>query len=631
MCILLKTIIVSCLIINNLILFFNNKYNSKRGDNSLKPENTEYKRIIVNKLVNFGINITPPMLDLILKLEKPLEKIPLIVKELSFLPSFNGHLSKNQLSKISNEELINVLKREIIKENQSPAKVESSKTIKNIDVIESTIKNENDNNNIKLKTSPLNDNAFKIENSLVKKEKNSPIDSKSEYFIEKAKKKEENFKLTGSSKSTLTFRPVAKNYSTEYEILKDPTGKLYTTGSYEDFYELTVDKFNRLQSLMKKRSDVLSYSKINNILRNSLSQEISTIGLVNEIRLTKNGNYLLEIEDLTGSIKLIVKKTYDNEEIVKLAKLTIPDMMLYVEGTYKPGEKGKKGIIFATNVLKVDVRKNYNPNKSEDPLSLALISDTHIGSREFEEKLWKRFINFLNGKSGTKELREVAGRIKYIIINGDLVDGIGVYPNQEEDLVISDIYQQFQKATELLSQIPDYIKIFYSSGNHDPVRKAIPRPAVPKKYTEELLNIGVKCIGNPALIQTHKVNTLVFHGDSLLDLNMKIPKLKNDKPVKTMEELLKCRHLAPIYGEMTQIAPTNKDWLVIDKVPDIFHTGHMHINGFGEYNGVSLVNSGCFQTQTDYMKSFGIIPTPGIVSLVELDTLKHLPLNLNNI
>jgi len=302
--------------------------------------------------------------------------------------------------------------------------------------------------------------------------------------------------------------------------------------------------------------------------------------------------------------------------------------MIYVEGAYNPGEKGKNGVIYANNVSKIDIPIDHQPNRSQEPLSIALISDVHIGSREFEESLWNKFIDFLNGKVGNKNLREIAGKIKYIIINGDLVDGIGVYPNQQDDLVISNIYNQFKKASELISKIPPYIKIFYSPGNHDPVRTAIPRPAVSKKYCEELLNIGVECIGNPSLIQTDGVNTLVFHGDSLFDMNMLIPELDNNKPVDTMKEMLICRHLAPIYGKKTQIAPTNKDWLVIDKIPDIFHTGHIHINGIGQYRNIFLVNSGCFQAQTDYMKSFGINPTPGIVPIVELDTFRCVELDL---
>jgi DNA polymerase II small subunit len=222
----------------------------------------------------------------------------------------------------------------------------------------------------------------------------------------------------------------------------------------------------------------------------------------------------------------------------------------------------------------------------------------------------------------------MAGKVKYLVINGDLVDGIGVYPKQHKDLSISDIYQQYKRAAEILAEIPEYIKIFYTSGNHEPVRNAIPRPAVPKKYCEDLVNFGITCIGNPSMIETHNVKTLIYHGESMHDMNMLIHDLDINKPTEIMKELLICRHLAPVYGEKTQIAPTNKDWLLIEKIPDIFHTAHVHINGLGYHRNVSLVNSGCFQAQTDFMKSFGIVPTPGIVPIIELDTMKPFELDL---
>ncbi len=593
----------------------NSKNNPRLVDKMLKVGNLELRRKVINKLVNSGMNITPSMLNLILDLDDPLKRLSIIIKELSFLPSFKGCLSKSILNKISNKEIVNVLKRTLTKDNSFSMEDDSN-------IYDEKNIFEKDNTQIKMeRNSPLNEKQLNIEGS-IKMNVKSPVNvSLGESSPEIKMKRESKIKPIGSTKSALFFKPIAKDYPFEYSIIKDPTGKLHTTGSYNDFYELTVDKFNRLQKLMKKRSKSFSASKIKNIFRNSVSQEVSTIGMIKDFRQTKKGNYMINIEDLTGSINVLITKNSKNQDIFKKAKKIVNDQMILVEGTYNPGEKGKKGLIFANDISKIDIPTDYEPNRSTEPLSIALISDTHIGSREFEEKLWKRFVKFLNGKIGNSNVREMAGRVKYIIINGDLVDGIGVYPNQQEDLIISDIYKQFNKASEFISGLPDYIKIFYSSGNHEPVRNAIPRPAVPKKYAESLINIGVKCIGNPAVIKTHDVNTLVFHGDSMIDLNLMIPDLENNTPVKTMREMLICRHLAPIFGSKTQIAPISRDWLVIEKIPDIFHTGHVHIYGKGKYRNVSLVNSGCFQSQTEFMKSFGITPTPGIVPIIELDTL----------
>ena len=585
------------------------------------------KQAILNKLADTGTNIAPSTLEYVLKLDNPLDQIDTIIKKASFIPTFNSHLTPEILNKISEGELQKASNRNVTQVSSlinekleiKKEKVSNSNAIPstNSDVQELNIKSEL----IKEKRGEL---ITPVKQELVFPKNSSQLNNVSEPIL----KGKITIKPIESTKSTFRFNPIAKDYSSQIEILKDPTGKIHTSGKYDDFYELTLNKFNKLYHLMRKRPEALTAIKISNILRNSRNQHISTMGLVKAIRETKKGNYFITLEDLTGTINAIVRKDSENVDNWKIAERTIEDQMIYIEGTFNPGQNSNKGVIFADIISKIDIPNNFQPNISPDPLSIALISDTHIGSKEFESDLWNKFVDFLNGRNLNKKNRDIAGRIKYLVINGDLVDGVGIYPNQQEDLMITDIYRQFKRASELLSEIPEYIKIIFSSGNHDPVRNAIPRPAVPKKYASDLINIGVSCVGNPSLIQTHNVKTLIYHGDSMLDMNLLINGLENDKPADTMKEFLICRHLAPVYGKRTQIAPVSKDWLVIDSIPDIFHTGHVHINGFEKYKGVSLVNSGCFQSQTDFMKSFGIIPTPGIVPIIELNTFNCLELDL---
>jgi DNA polymerase II small subunit len=93
-------------------------------------------------------------------------------------------------------------------------------------------------------------------------------------------------------------------------------------------------------------------------------------------------------------------------------------------------------------------------------------------------------------------------------------------------------------------------------------------------------------------------------------------------PEKAMKLLLQGRHLAPVYGGKTTLSPENKDFLVIDNVPDVFHAGHVHALGYSNYRGVLVVNSGAWQEQTDYMRRLGFVPTPGKVPVVNLQTLE---------
>ncbi|MFX0027275.1 MAG: hypothetical protein ACFE8M_12760, partial [Candidatus Hermodarchaeota archaeon] len=367
----------------------------------------EQKRIIINALVNSGINITPQSMKSILDLKNLQKGLSNLIKELSFIPNFNSHLTESILKKISNEELQKALKRTI----------EKSKDLQNEK--ESTV------DDIRLKQPKSSNLEIKTQESKVQMEE-LPIElptkledinfTSTESFLIKEKSKIQQF---GTTKSKIKVSPIAKDYEFDYTILKDPTGKLYTNGEYSDFYQLTLDKFKKLHILMRKRPEVLSAVSIKNILRLSRDVEISTIGLVKNIRQTKNGNYFLELEDLTGNINVLVRKDSEDKESIKIVKRIVFDQMLYVKGMYNSGEKFKNGIIFADYISKIDIPTDYQPNRSTLPISLALISDTHIGSKEFEEPLFKRFLNFLNGKVGNKKLREIAGRIKYIIINGD--------------------------------------------------------------------------------------------------------------------------------------------------------------------------------------------------------------------
>src|SRR5207253_35834 len=79
-----------------------------------------------------------------------------------------------------------------------------------------------------------------------------------------------------------------------------------------------------------------------------------------------------------------------------------------------------------------------------------------------------------------------------------------------------------------------------------------------------------------------------------------IPGLSYQRPLDGMKAMLRLRHLAPIYGGKTPIAPEAEDHLIIDEIPDIFVTGHVHAVGVDQYRGVVLVNSSTWQAQTPY-------------------------------
>jgi DNA polymerase II small subunit len=238
-----------------------------------------------------------------------------------------------------------------------------------------------------------------------------------------------------------------------------------------------------------------------------------------------------------------------------------------------------------------------------------LISDIHVGSDTFLEEQWHRFADWLRESEAS-----------YLLMAGDLVDGIGIYPGQESELVIKNIYEQYDRAGELFSALPSRIKIIISPGNHDVVRGAEPQPAIPDKFTGKFPKNCI-FVENPALVSLQGVRVLIYHGRSIDDMIGLIPGASYDRSGKMMEEMLQRRHLAPTYGRRTMIAANRQDSLIIDPIPEILHTGHVHITGITRYRGVLGINSGAWQSQTAYQKQMNVNPTPAQAVMVDLQTL----------
>jgi DNA polymerase II small subunit len=171
--------------------------------------------------------------------------------------------------------------------------------------------------------------------------------------------------------------------------------------------------------------------------------------------------------------------------------------------------------------------------------------------------------------------------------------------------------------------VPQHLQMFMIPGNHDATRQALPQPMIPKKYAASLHGLkNLTMLGDPCLFKLNGVSILTYHGRSLDDVLATTPGLSYEKPEEAMKVLLRARHLAPIFGLRTPIAPELEDHLVIEQVPDIFHAGHVHTVGVDRYKSTLIINSGTWQAQTGYQANLGISPRPGLVPIVNLATLE---------
>jgi DNA polymerase II small subunit len=283
-----------------------------------------------------------------------------------------------------------------------------------------------------------------------------------------------------------------------------------------------------------------------------------------------------------------------------------------------------QGKLIVKNVIQPDI-PNKLASTSKKTVYAIFLSDLHIGSNKFMDSAFNRFLEWLGGLGGmlNEEDEEIIRRLKYVIIGGDVVDGVGVFPNQEYELVEQNIYKQYEMVSEKLKLVPKHLQMFVIPGNHDATRQALPQPMIPRKYAESLYSLpNMRMLGDPCLFKLHGVSVLAYHGRSLDDVLATTPGLSYEKPEEAMKVLLRARHLAPIFGLRTPIAPEIQDHLVIDEVPDIFHTGHVHTVGYERYKSTLMINSGTWQAQTGYQANLGISPRPGIVPIVNLATIE---------
>jgi DNA polymerase II small subunit len=407
------------------------------------------------------------------------------------------------------------------------------------------------------------------------------------------------------------FNPVSKEIDAKYSIREAQISR--TNSTVGDFTDHFRDRFNKIKAMMKASGNgyggTVNIGAINQYIS---GREMGIIGMVYEKTVTKNGHILITLEDESGTAKVLAyrpqfKAKDAANELFDSASRAARDDILYFRG------KVSGPFFIANKILWPDVPIRVRRRSDED-VAIALLSDIHVGNKLFLEKQFGKFLEWLNG--GVETRKDLAGKIKYVVVAGDLVDGVGVYPGQERELSIDDIYKQYSVFFDFMEEIPDYIEVFVMPGNHDAVQRADPQPPISKKLLGEFAKANVHSVTNPSYLTLHGVKVLSYHGASLDSVIQNIQGCSYSNATSAMKEILKRRHLCSIYGN-TVINPSKSDSLVIDEAPDILHMGHIHKNGYDEYHGTALVNSGTWQARTSFQVKQGHIPTPALLSVYE--------------
>ncbi len=371
---------------------------------------------------------------------------------------------------------------------------------------------------------------------------------------------------------------------------------------FRDFIYFFKNRYEKLAGMLKSRGESIPISALTQTTRYR-QVDCTITGMVVEVRNTGKGHRMALLEDPTDTINVLFNNKRD---VFEDAEKLIPDEVILVKGQLS----NDGNLFFASSLHRPDIPMNHAPFKSETPGKVVMISDVHVGSDTFLTEAWNSFSDWLPESDA-----------RYLLIAGDLVDGIGIYPGQEKELTIPDIYDQYDAFGEMLSALPSDMEVVISPGNHDAVRGAEPQPALAGDFIRKFPD-NVTLVENPAMVNLQGVRVLLYHGRSYDDMISMIPGATYSHPEVMMQEMLIRRNLTCTYGMRTPIFPAKEDRMIIDPIPEILLTGHVHISRIVNYRGVLCINPGTWQSQTSFQKQMNIQPTPAMAVVVDLQTLK---------
>ncbi|MBD3249266.1 DNA-directed DNA polymerase II small subunit [Candidatus Woesearchaeota archaeon] len=397
----------------------------------------------------------------------------------------------------------------------------------------------------------------------------------------------------------------------------------YKKRDITDFVAYFNARYKSIENILMNRQELANIISISRIKDKPEKDSVAFIGIVKEKQQTANNNTILELEDPTGTVKVLINK--NKPDMFDSAKDIVLDETIGIVGVTG------NNIVFANNILWPDVPIQSELKKSPDESYAIFLSDVHIGSNNFLEKKFNNFIHWLNKEIGDENQKKIVNNISYIFIVGDLIDGLGIYPGQEDELVIKEIKQQYSEAARLLKKLPSHINIIICPGNHDALRIAEPQPEFYKDFAEDLWNLpNVSIVSNPSTVNIHSsegfpgFDVLLYHGYSFDHYVSNVESIRNnggyDRADLIMKFLLQRRHLAPTHTSTLYIPDSTRDPLVIDKIPDFFATGHIHKCSVADYRNITMICGSCWQAKTPFQEKVGHHPEPARVPIVNLQT-----------
>ncbi len=384
---------------------------------------------------------------------------------------------------------------------------------------------------------------------------------------------------------------------------------LKIVGNIDNFVNLYRSRYMKISKLFPPEIndeyvDIDDYHDLDNIKR-----KVQVIGMIFRKNISKEGNLVLDLEisnrnyDDFGIRRFVIKK---DDPLFEKRNTLLEDDVIRVKAEWL----GNIGIV--KDIEYPDVSRQILAKKTEYDVGILYISDLHFGSKHTNKRKIYKVIDFL-------KYNERASFIKYLVIIGDNVEGIGIYPEQEKELEITEIDKQYKLFMDFIESLPDHVIPIFIPGNHDATMRNEPNYIILK----DLVDRYKYSLPNPVYVDIHGVKHLIYHGTSLDSYINTIPGMSYQDGGKAAIEMIKRRHLSSILNG-NPVAPFDDDMLVIDDLPHVLPLGHIHKRFHIKYKGMYIINPGTFQDQTPFQKKVNLNPDVGYGYILNLRNMELL-------
>ncbi|MEK6851803.1 MAG: hypothetical protein AABY30_04615, partial [Candidatus Thermoplasmatota archaeon] len=135
----------------------------------------------------------------------------------------------------------------------------------------------------------------------------------------------------------------AKDVAEDFRVLRDITGRSTCEGTLDDFSRYFTNRLQTVARLLRARRELVGAVEIEKAKR--LTREVRFIGMVSQVRTSRKGDRVVEVEDATDSAPVFI-----SQDSPLFKEPVLEDEVIGVVG--KPTEKG---LIIADQIVRPDV------------------------------------------------------------------------------------------------------------------------------------------------------------------------------------------------------------------------------------------------------------------------------------